>query len=203
MRSKRERTRAHIIQSAIKIISEKGIEKCTTREIAQVSGVSNGLINHYIPKRNDLFTVVIQEIIEEAYLKIETPPASLNGLEKILFNCEVNARFFEERPDYAKCILLFYYYSSISEKHRDLNTQMINRAVSRFSLYWKQWLLENDKSPTPGELRLAGETFHNVLQSRIIKYFSMNHQKRNFLVTSLKRDIKKVAERLLVSHPSS
>ncbi|MCL6515471.1 TetR/AcrR family transcriptional regulator [Alicyclobacillus sp.] len=57
----RER-RAQIVQAAVKLFTEKGFHKTTTREIARESGLSNGAVYEYVKSKEDILFLVCQHI---------------------------------------------------------------------------------------------------------------------------------------------
>jgi AcrR family transcriptional regulator len=171
--TKGERTRLHILEAAIRIIATKGIENTTTREIAAEAGVANGLVSHYIKRREDLFKIVIGEIAARAYASIEAPPDDVSGVDKILWMVDANLRFFLEHPDFAKCFLLFYYYAALEPELNRLNAQLVERALDRLGFYWKQHWSEVGAPSKSANARLVATILHNHLQSSIIKRFTL------------------------------
>lgn len=52
--------RDRIIAAAYKVLSEKGYDKASTKEIAIAAGVAQGLINYYFPSKDLLFAEVFR-----------------------------------------------------------------------------------------------------------------------------------------------
>ncbi|WP_256758609.1 TetR/AcrR family transcriptional regulator [Cohnella sp. WQ 127256] len=50
-----------IISAAYKVLSEKGYDKASTKEIASTAGVAQGLINYYFPSKDLLFAEVFRQ----------------------------------------------------------------------------------------------------------------------------------------------
>src|SRR4051812_41212496 len=53
--------RDRIIAAAYKVLSEKGYDKASTKEIASTAGVAQGLINYYFPSKDLLFAEVFRQ----------------------------------------------------------------------------------------------------------------------------------------------
>jgi AcrR family transcriptional regulator len=60
----RER-REQIIAASVRLFSEKGFHKTTTREIARASGLSNGALYEYVKSKEDILFLVCQHIHHE------------------------------------------------------------------------------------------------------------------------------------------
>jgi len=52
--------RERIIAAAYRVLSEKGYDKASTKEIASSAGVAQGLINYYFPSKDQLFAEVFR-----------------------------------------------------------------------------------------------------------------------------------------------
>lgn len=60
----RER-RMQIVAAAVKLFAEKGFHKTTTREIAKMSGLSNGALYEYVESKEDVLFLVCEHIHRE------------------------------------------------------------------------------------------------------------------------------------------
>lgn len=56
----RERARAAILDAALALFGEQGLERTTTAQVAQRAGVSKGLIYHYFPSKQALIGQVLE-----------------------------------------------------------------------------------------------------------------------------------------------
>jgi AcrR family transcriptional regulator len=66
----RER-RAQIVSAAVRLFSEKGFHKTTTREIAKASGLSNGALYEYVKSKEDVLFLVCEHIHQEMREQLE------------------------------------------------------------------------------------------------------------------------------------
>lgn len=57
--------REKIIQAAYAVLSEKGYDQASTKEIARVAGVAQGLISYYFPSKDLLFAEVFRRETEK------------------------------------------------------------------------------------------------------------------------------------------
>jgi TetR/AcrR family transcriptional repressor of bet genes len=60
-----------IVESALRLILKKGYDRTTVDDVAQMSGVSKGLVSYHYPKKENLFRAVLEKILAklEADLK--------------------------------------------------------------------------------------------------------------------------------------
>ena len=84
LQSKKDRTRAAIIDSAINIIAKKGFQKSSIQEMAKNAGIANGTFyNHYKDRKSifedvaNLIAVELVKVIEEDEVKTKKPVQKL------------------------------------------------------------------------------------------------------------------------------
>lgn len=82
--------RDRIISAAYKVLSEKGYDKASTKEIAMTAGVAQGLINYYFPSKDLLFAEVFRRETEKYCNSYQIPiqesdePLTFAGIANIL-----------------------------------------------------------------------------------------------------------------------
>lgn len=64
-RKKGERTRAHLVRTALELFEKKGFEKTTLRDIASQADVSLGLLYRYYPSKDALVIELYEELSRE------------------------------------------------------------------------------------------------------------------------------------------
>ena len=84
LQPKKDRTRAAIIDSAIKIIAKKGCQKSSIQEMAKNAGIANGTFyNHYKDRKSifedvaNLIAIELVKVIEEDEIKTKKPAQKL------------------------------------------------------------------------------------------------------------------------------
>lgn len=79
----RER-RMQIIEAAVRLFMEKGFHKTTTREIAKLSGLSNGSLYEYVESKEDVLFLVCQHIHREVETKLrQSLTEEVNGAVRL------------------------------------------------------------------------------------------------------------------------
>ncbi|QJD86583.1 TetR/AcrR family transcriptional regulator [Cohnella herbarum] len=83
--------RDRIIAAAYTVLSEKGYDKASTKEIANTAGVAQGLINYYFPSKDLLFAEVFRRETQkycEAFLPLlpgeDVGPLTFDAIGKML-----------------------------------------------------------------------------------------------------------------------
>ncbi|WP_248925177.1 TetR/AcrR family transcriptional regulator [Paenibacillus hamazuiensis] len=62
----RDERREQIMAAAIQVFAQKGITGAKMSMIAEVAGISNGLLYHYFKSKDELFTTLVQEAMAGA-----------------------------------------------------------------------------------------------------------------------------------------
>jgi len=106
-------TRNRIINAAAECIATLGLEKASITAIAKRAHVPRSLVARYIPKKTDLLVNIIE--FWKSQNSIETT-SSLPPLEQQIEFVVENTRYLEQNPQFATCVMLVYYYSSIDKR---------------------------------------------------------------------------------------
>ncbi|MFF2448301.1 TetR/AcrR family transcriptional regulator [Neobacillus sp. NPDC058068] len=67
----RDQRRGQIKQAALKVFARRGYTGTKTSIIAEEAGISEGLIYRYFHSKKELFTTIVQELMEEARREIK------------------------------------------------------------------------------------------------------------------------------------
>ncbi len=116
----RDERRESIKQAALKIFARRGYAGTKTSMIAAEAGISEGLIFRYFKSKNELFTTLVQELMEEGKKETENiqylpgspfeqikalTQSMLDESSKYAFMLILRARKSDEIPDEAERIL--------------------------------------------------------------------------------------------------
>ena len=63
---KKEETRQRILDCARKLFTDKGLEKTTTRYIAEAAGIAAGTMFNYFPTKEALAMTIVEEALDDA-----------------------------------------------------------------------------------------------------------------------------------------
>ncbi|MDR3601714.1 MAG: TetR/AcrR family transcriptional regulator [Desulfosporosinus sp.] len=108
MLSKLLHTKESLILSTIEVISEQGLQRLTTREVAKRQGISESTIFKHYKTKNELILAVLeyfsqydQAIIESLALKEVSP------IEAIIYFVEAYVTYYENYPEITAIILSY------------------------------------------------------------------------------------------------
>jgi len=83
----RDKKRSEIAQKAIEVLAKRGFQATTIQEIANASGLGKGTVYHYFKTKEEILSVVSEEIFHEmersfgaALLRIDGPMEKLSAL---------------------------------------------------------------------------------------------------------------------------
>lgn len=96
----KEEKRTEIINAAIKVVCEAGIEGAKIEEIAKVAGIGKGTVYEYFDSKNDLFQEMIRysgRLFREELIAVLEQGDSM--LEKLRLVSQFYARFLKEHLD--------------------------------------------------------------------------------------------------------
>jgi AcrR family transcriptional regulator len=96
--------RDQIVEAAISVITERGLQNLSLSEIEKKAGMSRGQLTYYFPAKEDILLAVFDRMLQLTYERIGTPegapPEEASGwdwtkhlLEKIVGQAPVNPEF--------------------------------------------------------------------------------------------------------------
>lgn len=117
MRKLSAATRETILQSAIRLFSEREVASVSTREIARVARVSEATVFRYFPRKDEILETIMVEIAQRDFLELE----HIIGLvddprEKLLAFCRQQAVCFSRHRDLVAIFLREYLFQHRPER---------------------------------------------------------------------------------------
>jgi AcrR family transcriptional regulator len=71
--------RGQIIEAAVAIIAEQGLQNLSLSEIEAKAGMSRGQLTYYFPTKEDILLAVFDRLLELMYQRLGKPPGSADG----------------------------------------------------------------------------------------------------------------------------
>jgi AcrR family transcriptional regulator len=121
--------RDRIIAAAYDVLSEKGYDKASTKEIAITAGVAQGLINYYFPSKDLLFAEVFRRETDKycasftSLLQIDDQPLTMQKIEDLL---ETPKKRALEEPDWFRLRYELFAIGLRNDAARDTLKQMLS-----------------------------------------------------------------------------
>ena len=92
--------RAAILDSARRVIGERGIEAATIKEIARGAGVAPGLVHYYFTSKEELLFEVLCASHDDVKSQILAAPSGLTPADRVARALEITRRRAEVEPEW-------------------------------------------------------------------------------------------------------
>ncbi len=88
-----------IVEESIKLISEKGIQGFTIKNLSKAIGISEPAIYRHFKSKIDILTTILQQFIEMAeYLSVMMQESEMTAVKKIAFMFDKMVKVFIDNP---------------------------------------------------------------------------------------------------------
>jgi AcrR family transcriptional regulator len=121
------KTRERILETAVKLFSEKGFNGTTTKEISDLAGVNEALIFRYFSTKRELYSAIIETKIKEEP-RLEIPLEGLQDTKDDYQVFESLARRMIERARMDSAFVRILYFSAL-EGH-ELSTMFFETYIT-------------------------------------------------------------------------
>src|SRR5437588_4470546 len=71
--------REQIIEAAMAVIAEKGVQNLSLSEIEKKAGMSRGQLTYYFPAKEDILLAVFDHLLQLMYARIGKPDDGISG----------------------------------------------------------------------------------------------------------------------------
>lgn len=132
-----EERKQRIIDAAIEVIREKGVEKASIRDIAKQAGVTTGSIYHHYKSKDELFFRVVNQTVHFSNRVYEMDKSGYDSPEEVLslIKGEVEQRLAKEDEQILYIQLLGEALGKggrLREKHAENHRDIINHTADMF-----------------------------------------------------------------------
>ncbi|MGB7291916.1 MAG: TetR/AcrR family transcriptional regulator [Thermodesulfobacteriota bacterium] len=161
------KAREKILETAIKLFSEKGFNGTTTKEISELAGVNEALIFRYFSTKRDLYSAIIErKIREEPSLELPLEGSQDKTHDWQIFESLARRMIEKARVDAAFVRLLYF---SALEGH-ELSTMFFETYVKNLRTLLSDYI---EKGIKEGSFRkvntlFAGRAFIGMVSNYII-----------------------------------
>ncbi len=83
---RRDTARRRIVDAAIAIVADRGLDELTLAEAGEVAGYSRGLAAHYFGSRDELIALIGEQIVSRYRAGVKASGAKHTGLDGIIAN---------------------------------------------------------------------------------------------------------------------
>ncbi len=93
-----EERRAQLLTIGAELFAKRPYEEVPIEEVAEIGGVSCGLLYHYFPSKRAFFLAIVEDQSGKL-LQASTPDAVLPPLEQLKAGLDIYIRYAERHPD--------------------------------------------------------------------------------------------------------
>jgi len=164
---KGDRTREHVIKTAIQCLARQGDKNTTFQSIAESSGMSQALVVKYLKTRDNVFYEVIDYLLEWSRIETEAGLSLEEAADKKLCAYfQVSLRLFRANPDIGKIYSLLFHRSGFDPESRDRLLILRREATKRIHDILKQGVRQ--KTFKVQNLVTASKVIHSNLVGMLL-----------------------------------
>ena len=116
-----ERRRAEIVETTWRLISRRGLDGATLREVAADAGYANGAIKPYFPTKSALLQATYRHVFERTNARSAAATQALAGLAALRAFCLEVLPLDVERLDEARVVIAFWQLALQEPEQAEVN----------------------------------------------------------------------------------
>ncbi|RKZ46898.1 MAG: TetR/AcrR family transcriptional regulator [Gammaproteobacteria bacterium] len=152
-----------MLESAIKLIVERGTEKTTLKEVGELAGYSRGLAGYRFGSKQGLFSFVVHAISEKWLKELEKVTEGKFGLDAICSATDAHYHFCLDAPVHVRAFYILWFESiSPGSKTREIITA-IHQRRQRDVIEWINLGVESNSIDTAVNVEAVAAQFCSAL----------------------------------------
>jgi AcrR family transcriptional regulator len=124
--------RAELSAVAAQVIAARGLEAATIREIAQASGYSKGVVEHYFDDKEQLIGAALDSANQRYQMRVAQATQGLQGLDALRQRILATLPMTQSERDEWKVRLVFWSLAAIQPQLRQRQRRRFSRAIASF-----------------------------------------------------------------------
>ncbi|MBI1732174.1 MAG: TetR/AcrR family transcriptional regulator [Gammaproteobacteria bacterium] len=100
-----------MLEAAVRLIVERGIERTTLKEVGELAGYSRGLAGYRFGSKGGLYSFVVKSIGEEWIRELTRVTEGKVGVEALTAATDAHYRFCVEAPDHVRAFYILWFES--------------------------------------------------------------------------------------------
>jgi len=102
---------SRMLDAAVRLIVERGMERTTLKEVGELAGYSRGLAGYRFGSKSKLFGFVVKAIGEEWLKELTRVTQGKAGIDALVAATDAHYRFCVEAPDHVRAFYLLWFAS--------------------------------------------------------------------------------------------
>ena len=99
---------ARMVEAAVRLIVERGIERTTLQEVGELAGYSRGLAGYRFGSKGGLFGFVVKAIAEEWLKELTRVTQGKAGIDALVAATDAHYRFCVDAPDHVRAFYILW-----------------------------------------------------------------------------------------------
>jgi AcrR family transcriptional regulator len=100
-----------MLEAAVRLIVDRGIERTTLKEVGELAGYSRGLAGYRFGSKGRLYGFVVKSIGEEWLRELTGVTQGKVGLDALIAATDAHYRFCVEAPDHVRAFYILWFES--------------------------------------------------------------------------------------------
>ena len=174
--------RSEISAVAVSLIARGGMDAATIRQIAQASGYSKGVVEHYFENKEELISGALASINARYEYRVKHTTAGLEGIEALRKRLQATLPLNKTIREEWKVRLVFWSMAAIREELRKAQEQRFERAADAFEQDIVSAVRIGQLQIYRASAELARHLFTGVAGLSVVALHSRNRYTKKFLL---------------------
>jgi AcrR family transcriptional regulator len=102
---------ARMVDAAVRLIVERGIERTTLKDVGELAGYSRGLAGYRFGSKSGLFGFVVKAIAEEWLKELTRVTQGKAGIDALVAATDAHFHFCVDAPDHVRAFYILWFES--------------------------------------------------------------------------------------------
>ncbi len=177
--------RSEISAAAVSLIAKGGMDAATIRQIAQASGYSKGVVEHYFENKEELISGALASINAHYEYRVTHKTVGLDGIDALRKRLQLTLPLNKNIRDEWTVRLVFWSMAAVQEDLRKAQEQRFERAADIFEQDITSAVLSGELRIYRSAAELARQLFTCVAGLSVVALQSRNRYTRRFLLAEI------------------
>jgi len=184
-----------MLDAAVKLIVERGVERTTLREVGENAGYSRGLAGHRFGNKAGLLEFIVQRVGEEWLRQLTRATSAASGYRAVAAAIDEHLKFCLEAPDHVRAFYIVWFESVAPQSPLKKVMSGIHDRRRRDVAKWiNEGVAKGASKPVLSADAIAGQ-FNTAIVG--IVYHWLQHPEDTQGVAELHHGLKKTMKQLL------
>ena len=186
-----------MLDAAVKLIVERGVERTTLREVGENAGYSRGLAGHRFGNKAGLLEFIVHTIGDEWLTELTRATRGLSGYKALAAAIDEHLKFCLDAPDHVRAFYIVWFESIAPQSPlKEVMSGIHDRRRRDVAQWIREGVAQGAPKPIMPVDAIAGQ-FNTAIVG--IVYHWLQHPDDTDGVAALHRGLSKTMKRLLAA----